>query len=217
MPAKPNDREYRDFTLAVLAQEQKEGEEEKRMVQGYASVFNTAYTLYSGSDYEIREQVAADAFAEADLTDVIFQYNHEGRVFARTSNNTLSVIPDDKGLAIVADLGGTSIGNQLYEEIRGGYTTKMSYGYIVAEDEWTRSRTDDGKDLELRTIKRISKVFDVSAVSLPANNATSISVRNLTDGVIERIQAERLEAQRIEVERRRLLTKIRLMEVMNHV
>lgn len=212
MPAMTNEREYRDFTLAVLSQDTKEGEDEKRMVTGYASVFNTAYTLYSDDQCEIREQVSADAFRDADMSDVIFQYNHEGRVFARTSNNTLSVIPDDKGLAVIADLGGTSIGNQLYEEIRGGYTTKMSYGYKVAEDEWEHSREGE-KDIELRTITRISKVFDVSAVSLPANNATSISVRNLTDGVINQIKAERLKALEIEMRRRRLQMKLKLMEV----
>ena len=207
MPMKPNEREYRDFTLAVVENENNDTEERK-MVNGYASVFDTPYTLYDGSDVVIQEQVDSRAFDEADLSDVIFQYNHEGRVFARTSNNTLAIIPDERGLAIEADLGGTDIGNQLYQEIKGGYTTKMSYGYTVREAEWTDSKMEDGRTLELRTIKAVGKVYDVSAVSIPANDATSISVRNLSDGVIAEIEAERLKA--LELERRKLQTKLRL-------
>lgn len=205
MPMKLNEREYRDFTLAVVNLEDQE--EERKIVSGYASVFNTPYTLFEDDELVIQEQVSDKAFENADITDVIFQYNHEGRVFARVSNGTLAVAPDDKGLSIEADLGGTDIGNQLYQEIKGGYTTKMSYGYTVDGAEWTESRLDDGRILELRTVTSVSKVYDVSAVSIPANNATSISVRNLSDGVIEQVRAERLKA--LELERRKLQMKLK--------
>ena len=205
MPMKPNEREYRDFTLAVVNLEDQE--EDRKIVSGYASVFNAPYTLFEDDELVIQEQVSDKAFENADITDVIFQYNHEGRVFARVSNGTLTVAPDDKGLSIEADLGGTDIGNQLYQEIKGGYTTKMSYGYTVDGAEWTESRLDDGRILELRTVTSVSKVYDVSAVSIPANNATSISVRNLSDGVIEQVRAERLKA--LELERRKLQMKLK--------
>lgn len=205
MPMKLNEREYRDFTLAVVNLEDQE--EERKIVSGYASVFNTPYTLFEDDELVIQEQVSDKAFENADITDVIFQYNHEGRVFARVSNGTLKVAPDDKGLSIEADLGGTDIGNQLYQEIKGGYTTKMSYGYTVDGADWTESRLDDGRILELRTVTSVSKVYDVSAVSIPANNATSISVRNLSDGVIEQVRAERLKA--LELERRKLQMKLK--------
>lgn len=207
MPAKVNEREYRDFTLAVI--EAADGDED-RVVRGYASTFNQPYTLYSDDTLEIREQVHPDAFKDADMSDVIMQYDHEGRVFARMSNGTLRVAPDEVGLSMEADLGHTEIGRQLYEEIKGGYTTKMSYGYIVSADKWESSKID-GKDIELRTITGIKKVFDVSAVSLPANNATSISVRNLTDGVIEQILAERQAA--LELERRKTMLRIKVKEI----
>jgi HK97 family phage prohead protease len=204
MPIKTNEREYRDFTLAIAPSD----DEEKLIVDGYASVFGNPYTLYEDSELVIQEQVDSKAFEGADLSDVIFQYNHEGRVFARTSNNTLSVFPDEKGLAIQADLGGTDIGRQLYQEIKGKYTTQMSYGYTVKDASWEDRKIDDGRTLELRTITAINKVYDVSAVSIPANDATSISVRNLSDGVIEEIKAERLKA--LELERRKLQLKMRL-------
>ena len=125
MPIKPNEREYRNFTLSVIENEE-EQENEARTVNGYASTFNEPYTLYEDEEIVIREQVAPEAFNEADMSDVIMQYDHEGRVFARISNGTLNVTPDEHGLAVRAELGGTELGRQLYEEIRGGYTTKMS-------------------------------------------------------------------------------------------
>lgn len=212
MPMKPNEREYRDFTLAVVSDEA--AEQEKKIVRGYASVFNHPYTLYEDRDMVIQEQVSETAFNDADMGDVILQYNHEGRVFARTKNGTLTVTPDKKGLAIQADLGGTTIGEQLYEEIRGGYTTQMSYGYTVNGAEWSKRELEDGRILELRTITSIDKVYDVSAVSIPANDATTISVRNLSDGVIEEIKAERLKA--LELERRKLQLRLK-MEVFKNV
>ena len=201
---KTSEREYRDFTLAVKENDA----DEKMIVRGYASTFNEPYTLFEYEGVKYQEQVDPHAFDQADMSDVIFQYNHEGRVFARQSNNTLSVFPDDKGLSIEADLGGTEIGRGLYEEIKGGYTNKMSFGFRVVEDNWEKRKNEDGTVSELRTITKIGKVYDVSAVSIPANDATSISVRNLSDGVIAQIQAERLEA--LELERRKLKTKLRL-------
>ena len=212
MPMKPNEREYRNFTLTVEdAPADGEQDAKPNRVHGYASTFMEPYTLYEDSEIRIQEQVAPDAFQDADMSDVIMQYDHQGRVFARMSNGTLTVEPDDHGLAISADLGGTEIGRQLYEEIRGGYTTKMSYGYTVPADgeSWERSSLEDGRILHLRTVNRIKKVYDVSAVSLPANDGTAISVRNLSEGVIEQIKAERLKA--LELERRKLETKMRLI------
>ena len=206
MPMKINEREYRDFILAVVPTENEA--EESKVVRGYASTFNQPYTLMQNDDIVIQEQVDSRAFDDADLSDVIMQYDHEGRVFARISNGTLSVSPDEVGLAIEANLGGTDIGNQLFQEIKGGYTTKMSYGYTVNGARWEERKLEDGRILRLRTVTSVGKVYDVSAVSLPANNATSISVRNLSDGVIAEIEAERLKA--LELERKKLTTKLRL-------
>lgn len=204
---KTNEREYRDFKLTVLQAE--EAQQEDMIVRGYASTFNKPYTLFEFEGERYMEQVDPAAFNSADMSDVIFQYNHEGRVFARQSNGTLRVAPDDHGLAIEADLGGTEIGRGLYEEIKGGYTDKMSFGFRVNADRWEDRVADNGDTIHLRTITEIGKVYDVSAVSIPANDATSISVRNLSDGVIAKIQAERLE--QLELEKRKLLLQIDLI------
>ena len=205
------DREYRDMTIEVRTAEDAEVEqEERKIVTGYASTFNEPYTLFENDDWRFNEVVDARAFDNTDMSDVIMQYDHEGRVFARMSNNTLTVIPDEKGLLIEADLGGTELGRQLYEEIRGGYTNKMSFGFTVDGEDRLDTKDVDGKDLTVRTITSVRKLYDVSAVSLPANDATSISVRSLTDGEIERIRAERLEAEALELRRRKLLARAKL-------
>ena len=215
MPAKEN-REYRNLTVEARAIEDQG--EEKRIVTGYASTFDEPYVLYDGDGWKYLEVVDRGAFDKTDMSDVIMQYDHRGRVFARTRNNTLRVNPDDKGLFIEADLGGTEIGRELYEEIRGGYTDRMSFGFTVNGEVEEYQKTDEGVALYIRHITSVEKLYDVSAVSLPANDGTSIeadattrSIGNLTDGVIERIQAERLEEQRIELERRRAEVRARAL------
>ena len=206
-----SEREYRDMTMEIRSAENEEVEQEDRkVVTGYASTFNEPYTLYEDDEWRFEEVVDSRAFDNTDMSDVIMQYDHEGRVFARMSNNTLTVTPDEKGLLIEANLGGTELGRQLFEEIKGGYTNKMSFGFTVDGEDVRDMKAKDGKALTVRTITSVRKLYDVSAVSLPANDATSISVRTLTDGEIERIRAERLEAEALELRRRKLLAKAKL-------
>lgn len=185
-------REYRK--MVQLEVRTADDQEENYKVEGYATVFNQPYTLYDWGDYVVNEQIDSKAFNECDMSDTIMQYDHAGRVFARVSNDTLSLEVDKKGLHVTADLGGTEEGRKLYEEIKGGYTTKMSFGFTVGEDK--REVTNDyDKNVTtvLRTITKITKLYDVSAVSLPANDATEISARGYCDGVIQELKAERLE------------------------
>lgn len=198
-------RQYR----AVMEVRALPGEDEARIVEGYATTFNRPYELWrDGPDYIFQEQVDRHAFDDTDMSDVIMQYDHEGRVFARVSNGTLELKADDHGLHIRADLGGTEIGRQLYEEIKGGYTDKMSFGFTVDEDErLIQEDRESGTVTVLRTIKSIGKLYDVSAVSLPANNATEISARSWCDGVIAQLTEERREAEA----RERKKQKIKIM------
>lgn len=207
MPIKSN-REYRNMTMEIR---ELEDQPDAMVVRGYASTFDEPYTLYEDADWRLEEVVDRNAFANTDMADVIMQYDHEGRVFARNKNNTLTVTPDDHGLLIEANLGGTELGRQLYEEIRGGYTDKMSFGFTVEAEDILDTKTEDGKALTVRTITSIRKLYDVSAVSIPANDATEISVRSLADGEIERLKAERLEAEEEALERRRAEIKARAL------
>lgn len=183
-------REYRAMQMDAIA--------EGTTVEGYATTFNQPYKLYDVDGIDVYEQVAPNAFDETDMSDVIMQYDHAGRVFARLSNGTLHIATDEHGLRVSADLGGTEIGRQLYEEIKGGYTNKMSFGFTVTDD--TVEEFEKGY---IRTINRIGKLYDVSAVSLPANNYTEISAKRHIDGAINELVTERLQAEKREEERRK--------------
>ena len=155
---------------------------------------------------KLLEQIDPKAFEETDQSDVIMQYDHVGRVFARTSNNTLKIESDSNGLKITADLSGTELG-QLYDEIRGGYTTKMSFGFTIEEDARTETRNEEERTITiLRTITKVKKLWDVSAVSIPANDATEISARAYGDGVIEELMQELQKRQ--EIDRRKQIIRI---------
>jgi len=204
------DREYRNMVLSAIQDETPDTEEKRMIVTGYATIFEEPYTLYQNDDLVYDEVVDRNAFENTDMSDVILQFDHEGRVFARMSNNTLSVRPDERGLLIEADLGGTASGRELYEEIEKGYTNKMSFGFTIDGKEESRNTLPDGRYHYLRRITSVRKLYDVSAVSIPANDATSISVRTLTDGVIEQIRAERLEAEKLELRRKKMLLQAKL-------
>lgn len=218
MPVK-KDREYRNMKIEVR-EDDDANIEEKKIVTGYASTFEEPYKLFDGDGWEYWEVVDRGAFDETDMSDVIMQYDHRGRVFARTRNNTLEVTTDDEGLFIEADLGGTEIGRELYEEIRGGYTDRMSFGFTVDGELEEKEKDDNGFLKFTRHITKVGKLYDVSAVSIPANDGTSIGAdavqRSLDDarnGVIERIEAERLHEEKRENDRRRAEIRAKALSI----
>lgn len=218
MPVK-KDREYRNMNMVVRDIDGTENDSEM-IVSGYASTFDEPYKLFGGDGWEYWEVVDRGAFDETDMNDVIMQYDHRGRVFARTRNNTLEVTADDEGLFIEADLGGTEIGRELYEEIRGGYTDRMSFGFTVDGELEEKEKDENGFIKFTRHITKVGKLYDVSAVSIPANDGTSIGAdavtRSLDDarnGVIERIEAERLQEEKRENDRRRAEIRAKALSI----
>ncbi len=181
MPVK-SDREYRSITAFTPS------DNEEYVVEGYASTFEP-YVLYSYDGVDYSEKIDRHAFANADMNDVIFQYDHTGKVYARKSNGTLEVGVDERGLKIKADLSKTVASREMYEEIKAGLVTKMSFAFTVGDDEYDRTT-------HTRTISKITKVYDVSAVSIPANPYTDISARSYFDGVIESEKQELLLRQK---------------------
>ena len=162
-------REYRslqDFALVP----REEGSEEYR-VKGTAVVFNTPTVLYECDGVKYYEIIDRHAFDGCDLSDVIFNYNHGGKVVARLRNKTLALHVTERGLEVEADLSGTQAGRELYEEIDGGYIDKMSFSFSVREAKYDSVT-------HTRTITKVKKLYDVSAVDIPAYEETSISARS---------------------------------------
>ena len=194
------DREYRSMELRVLPGERKAPEEYEPsyMVEGYASTYEP-YKLMTIDDVDYYERIEPTAFDNADLTDVVFRIDHEGRVYARTSAGTVQLWHDEHGLGQRTDLSKTQAARELFADIKAGNYPKMSFAFTVAEDHFDKAT-------HTRVIDRIAKVFDVSPVSFPANPTTelSVSTRNYFDGVIEMERAERLEAEKREKQKQKI-------------
>lgn len=142
-------------------------------VAGYATTFNTDYDLYGGpSALGWTERIAPGAFTKAlaENDDVRFLVNHEGLPLARTKSQTLALSQDDIGLRMEANLDPANpTVAELVSALRRGDVDQMSFAFSVVRQEWNDDYTD-------RTIREV-RLFDVAAVTYPANPATIIGVR----------------------------------------
>lgn len=171
-----------------------ETDEPQYRVEGYATTYDDPYTLFEYDGIAYKETVSRDALAGADMSDVIFLYNHEGMVYARQSNGTLQLTSDEKGLHVLADLGSTEDSRKMFESIKAGLVTQMSWAFTIADEEYD-------EETHTRNITSVRKIYDVSAVSIPANPNTAIteSARRSFDGVIEaEVEKRRSERERAE-------------------
>lgn len=199
-----SNREYRTMELR-LAPTENETEEKSYLVEGYASTFEP-YVLFTSDGTDYSERIEPTAFEGADLSDVVFRVDHEGPVYARTSAGTVELWTDEHGLGQKTDLGRTQRARDLFADIEAGNYPQMSFAFTVADEHYDKAT-------HTRVIERIAKVFDVSAVSFPANPTTELSIatRDYFNGVIEAEKAERLEREALELERRRTETRARAL------
>lgn len=188
-----------DFQTRALPVEGEEGKEEL-WVEGYAVRFNSPTVLFEIDGQEYKEQIARDAFTDTKMDDVIFNYNHSGRVMARTRNNTLQLFVDDEGLFIRARLDGTEEGRSLYNDIKNGYIDRMSFRFTIGQEAY---------DFQNRmwTVLRIKRLYDVSAVDIPAYDDTSIEARKAAAEAEARERQRKAEA---ELMRQKLIIKLKL-------
>ena len=175
-------------------------------VEGYASTFEP-YEMMEIDGRTFYERIDRHAFDEADMSDVVFLRDHEGRVLARTKNGSVELLIDDHGLRQRTDLGLTGASREMFEDIQTGNYSQMSFSFVVAEDHFDKATNT-------RVIDRIKKLYDISAVSFPANPGTEIGIsyRDYFNGVIEAERAERLEAEKKARSKARLMLKLRMEE-----
>lgn len=212
MPIREN-REYRAMPVMTAAVEEREPLlHSDYYVEGYATTFDDPYLLFDDGNVKFFETVSRSAFDKADMSDVIFLHDHEGKVFARNrmrpgKEPTLVMVTDDHGLRIGADLGITAEGRDEYDAITSGLIWQMSFAFTVADDAFEEK---DG--IVLRTIKSFRKIYDVSSVSRPANPGTVIdaATRSAFDGFIEarRLEMARAAAIARQKQKIRILTEV---------
>jgi HK97 family phage prohead protease len=192
----------RRFSVETRAVEPEGGGDPELYVEGYAAVFASPTTLFEYDGVEYKEQIARGAFDTANMDDVIFNYNHSGKVMARTRNKTLELELDEKGLHIRARLDGTEEGRQLYEEIQGGYIDRMSFAFTVEEESYNQT------DHEW-TVLKVKRLYDVSAVDIPAYDDTSIEARK--SAILEAdAQEKKRHAAEAALARQKLALKLKI-------
>lgn len=150
-------------------------------ITGYASVYDDQYDL----GY-FTERVAPGAFDGRLDDDVRLLINHEGMPLARTTNGTLELTTDGRGLFYRANLADTQEGRDLYKLIQRGDITQSSFAFTIDEDEWTADR-------KLRTIKRVGRLYDVSPVTYPASPTTTVQARAMAAGMLDEERAEQVQ------------------------
>ena len=160
-------KEIRTFNVENLELRQ-EGED--NIVVGYGSVFNTLSNELGG----FREIIAEGAFDGRLNDDVRFLINHDGLPLARTTNGTLRLTTDERGLKYEAKVANTSLGRDLIELMRNGTINQSSFAFVVEDDSW---EVRDG--VNVRTINKVSRLYDVSAVTYPAYEEASVALRSM--------------------------------------
>lgn len=191
----------RKFEFQTRTLDTEEGEKEL-WVEGYASKFDSPTVLWEDGANQYKEQICRGAFDSCKMDDVIFNYNHSGKVMARTRNRTLQLRVDDKGLFIRARLDGTEEGRRLYEEIQGGYIDRMSFAFTISDEEYD-------KEQRQWNVRKIKKLYDVSAVDIPAYDDTTIAARK--NFILDAdAQEERERKAAAELAKRKLKLKAKL-------
>ena len=193
----------RELLFQVQArQADPDSENNEMIVDGYAVRFESPTVLFESEGIEYKEQIDARAFEDAQMDDVIFNYNHAGKVMARTRNHTLELEVQEEGLFIQARLNGTEEGRKLYEEIKGGYIDRMSFRFSVKEEDYDTEN-------HMWTVRRIKKLWDVSAVDVPAYDDTLIEARK--NFVLEaEAQEQRERKAAAELHKRKLMLRNKL-------
>lgn len=171
-------RETRYFQLEAT-ETRAEVEGEKRVLKGYASVFNQWVRILP----RLEESVAPGAFSESLAQDDIRAlWNHNTNFpLARNRNGTLRLTEDEHGLRFEMEPNDTSWGRDAFEAIRRGDVTGMSFGFVVMSDEWTRG---DDKTPHRRSIKKV-KLYEVSPTPFPAYEGTNVSARSTEEALTE--------------------------------
>lgn len=163
---------------------------EQNVVEGRAAVFNQPTDLGW-----FEEVIDRHAFDEADMSDVVLNYNHDDNyTVAGTRNGSLQLWVDDNGLSQRSEIIDTTQGKDIMKLVRNHLISKMSFRFQIDRDGEEWETLESGK--ERRTITKIAKVWDVSLVTFPAYSQTSVFARD-EDALAEehRLIAERRKAQ----------------------
>ena len=163
--------------------------EESRLVEGYASVFNSRSKDLGGFT-EIIDPSAFEGVIERSDVLALLNHDQDRGVLARSRMGvgSLTLNIDERGLHYSFEAPHTALGNELIEGLKRGDISTSSFAFTVSGEKWTKE--EDGS--YLRTITQIDKLFDVSPVYNEAYEDTTVALRSL--------DAVRAEEEKEEVE-----------------
>lgn len=193
------DRLYRAFDFEA----REKTDDGKMIVTGKPVVFNRETVIWEYDGVKYKEIIDARAFDEAKMDDVVLNIDHTGKPAAKTKNNTLTLDLQQDGLYMEADLSQNATGRELYEDIQKRFYDKMSFAFTMSESSYNR-------DTHTRTILKIKRLYDVSAVTFPAYEQTAISARSWAEAQREIDVAEATrDAEATQIETLRLKNQIK--------
>ena len=169
----------------------------KMIIEGYAIVYDQPATHTYGRR-SFTEVICRGALDSTDMKDVPLRYNHNDTwcIMARTRNNSLQLIKDDKGLKIRAELIDTQSNRDIYKSIKEGLIDGMSFSFTVADqgDEWSY-----GENETTRKVVNINKLYDVSVVDTPFYDTTNVFARSfeLLDSNLEQLESFDLRKRKL--------------------
>jgi HK97 family phage prohead protease len=178
--SKVKEIERRTFTVQDV--EARQAEDGTMRLRGYAAVFNDASV-----PLPFKETIAPGAFRKtlSETPDVRLLINHEGLPLARTKNGTLTLIEDERGLFMDAEIADTTEGRDLYKLVERGDVDQMSFAFRVIRQKWNEDRST-------RTLTEVSLADgDVSVVTYPAYPTTTVEAREALRTAIEAIKEGR--------------------------
>ena len=189
-------------------------EDNKRYLEGHASVFSQKSKLIFENDRIFNEIISPNAFDEVlkdERLDVPMTFNHtRGMLLGRTKSNTLQLSKDEKGLKFRVEVPNTTTGNDVYELVKRGDLFENSFGFISdrAKEVWTK----DENGVSIRTVNNIKRLADVSIVRSGAYANTDVAARSFeeTNVVLEsevKLEVE-TERNKQEIEKMRMHVNI---------
>ena len=185
--------ERRFFNAALTPDEARQAEDGKMIFGGIASSVNQDYTLYEDDEFVFVEMIAPGAFRNVANWDVRVLLNHDPNfILGRTAAGTAKLEERSNGLFYEWDNDeAISYAADLARSIRRGDITQSSFAFSIGDFE-ERYYDEDGKKKVKRTILNFRQIYDVSPVTYPANQNTSVNKRDL-EAAFERAAVELYE------------------------
>lgn len=179
-------------------------ENDEKILEGYAALYNVRSKLLYNSFYETIERGAFDNVLKRDDLDVVLNFNHDNSlVMARTTNGTLQLTSDETGLFFRAVLPDTSYANDVYSLVKRGDIFQNSFAFMPSKDGY-RQEPIEGDNADLVTITNVERLRDVSAVTFPAYAETEVSARDDEEEIEkpETPEVEEREEEPIKIDKR---------------